>query len=213
MNIRLDHDVMVNEIYIKSYTDTNKNTMLTRASVLWGSIVSRTNPNSSAQRDRAWYRGCVNRFEDFQDFASWANSQKGYLEKEKNGKFWQIDKDICLPFNQDYSKEACAFVPNELNCLLTYSTKSRGHTMLGVHYSTRDECYVAQASEEGTRKWLGAYSDEISAHRAWQDYKIKRLRDKSIEYKGLVDPRVSQGLILHADIILEDKLNNRETKR
>lgn len=211
-NGRFDHDKIVNGKYIRSFM-VNGICYHTRAGVLWSSMMQRVRAGSSAQADRNLYSGTSQDFGDFNSFAFWCNNQKGYLNRDSNGKFWSLDKDIILPFNKIYSENNCAFVPLELNCLFTYSSKTRGKHPLGVHYDKKRQTFTAQASLNGTRKFLGYFSNEMIAHRAYQNYKIDKISEMVAKYEGLVDPRVISGLELHKQLFIEDMVNFRETVR
>ena len=45
---------------------------------------------------------------------------------------WHLDKDILVKGNKLYSKDACCFVPLEVNLLLTKCDKTRGEWPVGV---------------------------------------------------------------------------------
>jgi hypothetical protein len=185
----------------------------TRAGVLWYSILQRVRVGSSAQSRRHLYSGVTSKFSDFNAFAVWCNSQVGYMNKDDNGNFWSLDKDIIVPFNKTYSEDTCAFVPNELNCLLVYSSKTRGEYPLGVHFAKREQRFVAQSNLNGVRKFLGYFPDEMTAHRAYQSCKIDKISEMMVKCRGMVDYRVIHGLELHKQLFIEDMTNFRETVR
>jgi len=185
----------------------------TRSGVLWRSLLGRVKENGCEQRHRNTYAGCSNNFEDFNSFAIWCNSQIGYMEQDVNGKFWSLDKDITLPLNKIYSEETCAFVPIELNSLVTYSSKTRGDNPLGVHFDKREGCYVAQGSANRTRKFLGYFECKMDAHKAYQAHKISKFAEAVEKYSGIVDIKVIKGLELHRNLFIVDLENNRETIR
>ena len=185
----------------------------TRSGILWRSLLGRVKKDGCDQRHRNTYAGCSNNFEDFNSFAIWCNSQTGYMNENVNGKFWSLDKDIILPFNKVYSEETCAFVPLELNSLVTYSSKTRGDNPLGVHFDKREDCYVAQGSENRTRKFLGYFKCKMNAHKAYQAHKINKFTEMIVKYSDIVDPKVINGLQLHRNLFILDLENNKETVR
>jgi len=211
-NGRVDYDKIIDGKYIRSFV-AGAVCYHTRAGILWSSMIQRVRTGSSAQTDRNLYSGTSQEFGDFNSFAIWCNNQKGYLNKDSNNKFWSLDKDIILPFNKVYSEDTCAFVPNELNCLLTYSSKTRGEYPLGVHFDKRGQKFAAQASLNGTRKFLGYSTNAMTAHRAYQVFKIDKFSEMIVKYEGLVDSRVISGLELHKQLFIEDIINFKETIR
>lgn len=104
----------------------------TRGYTVWKSIVRRCEKDGKFAEEYPSYIGTENRFCDFQEFASWANEQYGYMNKEKNGNYWSIDKDISGIGH--YCEEGCLFVPNYINASILDSKAIRGDLPLGVVY-------------------------------------------------------------------------------
>ncbi|QNR53927.1 hypothetical protein phiK7A1_139 [Pseudomonas phage phiK7A1] len=75
------------------------------------------------------YAGVENRFEGFQEFAEWCNSQPDYGRLDEKGNRWQLDKDL---FGGYYSPETCVFIPAALNTLLKAAPKKQGDLPVGV---------------------------------------------------------------------------------
>ena len=92
-----------------------------RAYSLWKTINRRVN-SESVHLNFPNYSLTKNEFEDFQDFASWCNDQFGYMNKETNGNYWSIEKDIRAGSN--YNK-LCLFVPNYINASVLDSEKDQ----------------------------------------------------------------------------------------
>lgn len=182
-----------------------------RAAVLWSSLQTRVR-----KCDR--YAGSVNLFKDYQTFASWCQDQPNYMNKEANGKFWALDKDIIMPLNRAYSEETCCFIPSALNSLLCPSSRARGDSPLGVHWDNSIGYYKAQMSSgtrpngDKTRIHLGISKDPQACHRLWQSAKINQIL-AAIDCYGYLPDKVLQGLKLHATLIQSDLDNGIETIR
>ena len=60
-----------------------------------------------------------------------------------------LDKDILIPSNKVYSPEACRFVPQYINSLLTDAGAARGDLPMGVMYDKRSSTnpYCAQCGD------------------------------------------------------------------
>jgi hypothetical protein len=188
-----------------------------RAYSLWKTINRRVN-SESVHLNFPNYSLTKNEFEDFQDFASWCNDQFGYMNKETNGNYWSIEKDIRAGSN--YNK-LCLFVPNYINASVLDSEKIRGELPLGVVYRKKNKdmkqeltnCYLSNVKKDGKRIHLGYHSNAFDAHRAWQKSKIDIMR----EY--IKREEVSEHLTLIANYlplierIEDDYLNFRETER
>jgi len=118
----------------------------------------------------------------FQNFAGWAVDQVGYGLKG-----WQLDKDILVSGNREYSPSACCFVPARINSLIIRSdVKGRGPDKFGTFYfTTRDYSGVKLSKSFKTRE----------SGQQW--YKVlKELAVKAVadEYKNVLDSRVYEAL-------------------
>jgi len=85
---------------------------------LWVKINGRCSVGGYICNERPNYAGCLNLFKDFQEFACWCQTQEGYRNKDSNGKYWSIDKDI-IGSDGNYSPENCCFIPNYVNQIFT----------------------------------------------------------------------------------------------
>ena len=171
--ICLDYDVWDdNGLFINSKTIKENNLRyFTRAALLWSDINKRCN-NSSGKNPT--YKEVVNNFLDFQDFANWANSQYGYLNKDLGGRSWVLDKDILLENCKMYSPETCLFVPRSINAIfVSNKRRKKKYELLGVsedHSKIRANCRYHDGTKS-VNKFLGYFDTAEEAHRAWQKAK------------------------------------------
>lgn len=141
----------------------------TRAWTVWKGLQGRCKVGGIMQERQPTFMGNVNNFENFQDFAGWCQTQYGYNNKEGNGKYWQLDKDIIKPLNKTYSPNFCCFVPQRLNSALLFKSASRGELPLGVFLDKRRGHFIARCRGLDSKViWLGSFGDKMTAHRAWQ---------------------------------------------
>lgn len=163
-------------IWVRSYTEVVEGIRYqyyTRAGMLWNSILSRCNPNGAEQKRNSAYRGVENKFKDFQSFASWCQTQNGYLNSD-NGEYWPIDKDLIQPGSKTYSEETCCFVSKAVNTVLLSCKAARGEYPIGVHKDPDSKNFISQCSGHTPRR-LGSFSTPVEAHRAWQRAKLRQL--------------------------------------
>lgn len=205
-------DRQANGMWLKSY-QTETGQVDTRAGKIWCDVSTRTNPESAFVKKYPKYANSRNLFPNFQEFAEWCQPQVGYMNVEGSGKYWQLDKDIITPYNQNYTIEDCAFVPNELNKLLNFRHERGGRFLIGVSNPGRNTKFQGRLNYNEKQLYLGLYHTQIEAHRAWQKAKIDCIIDSAKKYRGSVDERVIEGLYLHAKLIEEDYKQGTETKR
>lgn len=117
---------------------------------------------------------------NFQNFAAWFYSRKEY------DKSLQLDKDIAIIGNKQYSAEACNFVPGYLNNIVN-STTSPKHLYsdlpIGVtlhkegQNSRRKQSYMAQKSGFlDSKRFVGYSESAMEAHFMWMKAKAQELQ-------------------------------------
>lgn len=132
---------------------------------------------------------------------------------------WHLDKDLFVKGNLIYSPDTCVYVPNYLNNLLIDSASTRGDYPLGVTYksdkkinSHRSQCCVG-----GKQKHIGYFTTARDAHRAWQLFKIKCIKEAITRYAeeanhlGVFDEHITTALEDRISILRDDADNGRET--
>jgi hypothetical protein len=122
-----------------------------------------------------------------------------------NGDRMEVDKDILVKNNKNYSPETCLIVPHKINSLFLKSTKSRGVYPIGVCYSSysKKNPFVACMKINGKRKHLGRFS---SPEIAFQKYKMeKELHIKKVanDYKDII-PKIVYDAMCKYEISIDD---------
>ena len=111
----------------------------------------------------------------------------------------ELDKDIIKPMNKLYSPTTCCFVPSYINSLITNRGADRGSYKIGVTYNERDNMFNAFFSKNGRNLNLGSFSAEEDAAQVYRTAKSNHILEIAKNYS---DERVSNGLLLHADLYL-----------
>lgn len=111
----------------------------------------------------------------FSAFREWAISQELLFGSIAG---LHLDKDVLLQGNKIYSPDTCCFVSRYVNLFITDSAKKRGKYPLGVCWHKSDgklRAIINVPDGEGgyKPKHLGHFSDEESAHKAWQKAKFE----------------------------------------
>lgn len=128
----------------------------------------------------------------------------------------ELDKDLLVLNNKEYSPETCCFVPKRVNLVLGISEGKRGDYPLGVcHHNDGPNQYLARSAQ----KYLGIFSNIESAHKAWQKSKAQDILDVidwwhfTPEVNHTFNQKVADNLIKISDKILQDRESGIETKK
>jgi hypothetical protein len=125
-----------------------------------------------------WYR--------FSTFKEWVEGQT-YLDL--SGKKLNLDKDLLVQGNQEYSPDKCVFVPARINTLLLTNGRSRGEQPIGVYLHTdkKSKPFRASVNDNFDGRIRSSYFDTAQeAHAWWQKEKANIIREAIDLWK--VDP-------------------------
>lgn len=140
---------------------------------------------------------------------------KQWMEKQ-NWENMELDKDILIFNNLEYSEDSCCFVPKRVNNLLLDRFRDRGDYPLGVHFNSemKNNKYIATISHNGKRIYLGAHSTPEKAHIEWQKAKCKSIKDVICWWETDIDSRhtyqknVASKLLEIAEKLWKDSQSN-----
>lgn len=157
----------------------------------WNHMFSRCfNPKELAKRPN--YIGCfVNDiWMDYQEFAD-------FWHKDKfRQKGWHLDKDILVRDNKEYGPDTCAFVPYDLNCLLTSRKLARGKDLVGVFQRSDNHMFIAQCQDgSGKQVYLGQYKTAEEGFFIYKDFKESVIKERAEKWKSQISPFVYEALI------------------
>lgn len=165
----------------------------TKSFAVWCKMVDRCRVDGSYQNMRPTYIGCFmsEEFKDFQIFADWYTNQIGYGVSG-----YEVDKDILVKGNKEYSKDFCVLVPHQLNKFLTFTNSRRGSYPLGVSIM-RDGKFQARISIDANQIHLGTYSTPEQAeeiYRRAKEAEALRWVERLTNEEFLIDSRVIKAL-------------------
>lgn len=161
------------------------------AYVAWRNMLLRCY-DTEVQKRHPSYVGCsvCEEWHNFQNFAEWHVAMfNGYRID------WELDKDLLCKGNKIYSPENCIPLPSVLNCLLITSAASRGKTMIGVNWHTRDLCYQAQCNVHNNSVYLGRFATELEGFLAYKSFKEGYVKQQADKWKDKIDPRAYNALM------------------
>lgn len=153
---------------------------------VWKSMLERCY-SEEYLRKRPSYRGCFvcSDWLYFTKFKKWMQSQPWH------GK--QIDKDLIVDGNKEYSPYFCAFVSQPTNSFATDRKSNCGELPVGVDFHSGNRKFQARCSNpfSGKRENLGYFNCPKKAHEAWRS----RKHELALQLADLQsDPRVSAAL-------------------
>ena len=156
----------------------------------WNNMLKRCYSGSDST-----YKECI----VYQDWLIFSNFKNWMENQDWQGK--ELDKDIIKYGDKIYSPENCCFVDSSVNLLLIDSNAIRGKYPQGVHFDKFRNKFKAQISKFNKNIFLGRYN---TPEQAFQVYKQAKYNHILHLVNGLGDPRVIEGLKIHAEKLLND---------
>lgn len=108
-----------------SYTSLRNEKRVRRSTSLyncWTNMSQRCLKGSEQQEKIKSYKGCINKFKCYQEFAEFCYKLPNFTKLDEFGKTYEIDKDIKGFITQQigvYSKDTLCMIPKDINCFLT----------------------------------------------------------------------------------------------
>lgn len=136
------------------------------AYVLWQSILCRGYSEVFKSKHPTYEETTVcKEWRTFSKFKSW------FIDNHVDG--YDLDKDLLVLGNKQYSPETCIFIPPWLNNFTIDCGSLRGNCTIGVNMDSNN--YRARCSNPKTkiRESLGNFTNEQQAHEAWLNRKLE----------------------------------------
>jgi len=146
----------------------------------WESMLARCYGVNKAES----YEGCyvVEEWLRFSNFKAWMETQ------DWEGK--ELDKDLLSEGNKVYSPETCVFISRAVNLFIVESSPSKGKR--GVDFDKRRKLFRSRGYDlDKNSIFIGYFSDELSAYKAYLENKILQASDLASKEK---DPRIAKAL-------------------
>lgn len=122
----------------------------------------------------------------YSNFKSWFD--KNYIEG------FELDKDLLVKGNKEYSSSTCCFLPKEINSLLTKRQNHRGEYPIGVHKANKNSFKVL-LSIDGRLKKVGVYDSEQEAFVAYKKNKEENIKRIAKKFKGTISNEAYDALM------------------
>ena len=158
---------------------------------LWSRMLQRCY-DVKLQEKYTTYVGCSvsENFKYYQHFKKWCHKQIGF---NKNG--FELDKDLLVKGNKEYSEDTCVFLPHQINSTLTKSNKVRGKYPVGVTYDKKSSQFRAQITICGDHLAIGFYATPEKAFYAYKTVKEAYTKEVAEKWKDQIDPRAYEALM------------------
>lgn len=117
---------------------------------------------------------------------------RAWMEKQ-DWECKELDKDILVQRNKEYSPTTCVFVDGTVNLFLTDSAAARGEWPIGVHWNERAQKFHSRCRNPLTKKQehLGYFHCQQEAHLVWK----KRKHELACQLADIqADQRVAEAL-------------------
>lgn len=136
---------------------------------------------------------------NFQNFAGWFYSQPGCELK------WQLDKDLKLKGNTEYSPERCTLLPADINITLALHRGKKKHLPPGVHEAKDSGRYSGNLligdAKKGKFKYYDTPEEAFQEYKYFKEIRVKWLADK---FKDLLNTE-TYDLLYAWEINIDDK--------
>lgn len=150
----------------------------TKAYAVWSSMFCRCYCEKFLSRSPS-YVGCSvsPEWHNFQNFAKWFYSQKGFDEG------FHLDKDIKVSGNKIYGENTCFLIPKELNLLLV--AKSGVDTALpqGVYINNRNKDFMFRITRGGEKHVVKGFKKPEDAFTAYKECKEAYIRQVANDFR------------------------------
>jgi hypothetical protein len=158
-----------------------------------GGKVTKEYSHWSAMLQRVYEPDGVTAYEDvsvaecwrnFQGFAHWCQSQKGFSEGCFN-----LDKDLLKKGNRVYSPDHCCFIPYHVNTAITGMKCFNTSGETGV-YKSKTGMFCAEITMNGSKVHLGSFKTKEQASFAYKNAKESYVQSLAEVYKERVAENV-----------------------
>lgn len=95
---------------------------------------------------------------------------------------YDLDKDLLVTGNNEYSPDKCCYVPHSINMLSIVRKSDNGNTPHGVYFDKSRNKYQAYLSIKGKLIHLGRYSTQETAFAVYKNAREQYMKEMADEY-------------------------------
>ena len=162
----------------------------TKAYSMWKSAMTRSYCDNFHSKNPS-YKGCTvcDEWHNFQNFAEW------YYSHDLCGLGYDLDKDLLIKGNKEYSPKACTLLPSEINLLLASNASRRGKYPQGVSYDGFCDKYKVTLSAYGKGVNLGRYKNAEEAYEVYKKAKETYVKERALFWKDSIETKAFDALM------------------
>ena len=188
---KLVNNIFINDVdYITNITIDGKR-LICKIYAMWRHLINKS--SKEYQEKHPTYKGCT----IHKDWVRLSSFRSWVIKQDWKGK--DLDKDLKVLGNKEYSPDTCLFIDQNINKLMTDKISLRGICKIGVCFHKSTGKYQSNCNDgNGNIIYLGLFKTEEEAHQEWRKYK------KSVAFKLSNKPEnlyIKQYLINYANSI------------
>lgn len=157
--------------------------------VIWKAMITRCY-SEYYQNRKPTYVGCKvdEHWFNFQNFAAWCESREDY----KKG--FQLDKDLLVLGNKEYSQTTCCFLPREINSAINTLKPKRGSQLpLGVVVASNGK-YRGQCCVNGVQEFSDVVMSQTEAFLWYKRKKEGFVKELANKWRYSIDEKAYNAL-------------------
>jgi hypothetical protein len=146
----------------------------------WSKMIRRCYDENLHQKHPT-YKDCsvYSQWHDFQNFAIWHEDNYYQIKGER----MELDKDILVKGNKQYSPDTCIFVPHNINTLFVKANAIRGSYPIGVSWNKEKRKFESNYFNRGKRIKLGYFNSVDDAFNTYKEHKENLIKQIANDYK------------------------------
>ena len=170
-------------------SDVDRNSV---AYIRWHDMINRCY-NTKFHAKQPQYAQCTvcEEWLNFSNFEKWYNENLYQIEDMA----MDLDKDILIKGNKEYSPATCCIVPHCINTLFLTGKKSRGDLPIGIWQDKREGRYRAAMSYQGIQIKIGSFKNAEDAFNRYKVYKEDFIQDIAEQHKGDIPDKTYQAMM------------------
>ena len=146
---------------------------------------------------QAWadmFRRCKDRDSSVcEDWHKLSSFKKWYDKHHVVG--WQLDKDILIDGNTQYSPSTSVFVPQEINKLYTDKKLNKKSKLPTGVYTYKNGKYKSSMSQYGRQKYIGIFDSIELAQNAYEKERTSYVLSLCEKYKNILPEFVIESMM------------------